>query len=367
MAWLGLLVLGLYISIGLHEFGHYLVAKWRGVGVSVFSIGVGDVLFSWTWRETEFRICLLPIAGYVGPVGDQRNDHRNEAEGRLQHRRHPGLAKSTWTRAHWLRSKKPWEKILFSLGGIAVNLLLAWTFAFLAVLGFGARSSYAPPTISRVLSPSQIKPVVEPGDHILSVEGKETRTWDDVNARLLARKHGPIKLVVERGSQQLTLELDGIKEEKVEAGEIYSPDLHAVGRTIEFQRAHLGVVGSAQEATTQVGSLFLSQFKTIPQVLVGLSSPFDLPHPWAILEVHHQRGPALVELWLLWLVIVNLSLAALNLLPVLPLDGGHVLFYLLEWLGIRVSPKTKQRIANAGGIGLLLLMVVQFLVVFFVR
>ncbi len=186
-----LLLVGTLVLI--HEGGHFLVARWCGVSVKVFSIGVGPRLFGFTRGGTDYRLSALPIGGYVRWVGsDPFADSGNEDE--------------DWIDAKGSFIHKPaWQRLLIVAAGPLTNLILP-LFVFTALFVAGEEQPRA--DIGRVEQASAAALAgVQVGDRIVGVGGTETLTWIDVYEALHAFEGGTLPLQVDRDGTEVSLTL----------------------------------------------------------------------------------------------------------------------------------------------------------------
>jgi len=182
-----LIVLGIMVLV--HEFGHFLVAKWFGVRVEIFSIGLPPRLFGFRRGDTDYRISLLPLGGYVKMAGGEPGDPRTGDPGELT-------------------SRPRWQRILISLAGPGANFLLA--FALMA----GLYMTYN--EVENYLSGAAITDVIphdsaawhagiRPGDHITLFAGIKNPTWEQIEDQAIADANSTVPITVERtinGGQQ---------------------------------------------------------------------------------------------------------------------------------------------------------------------
>ena len=185
-----IVVLGVCITI--HEFGHFAVAKFFKIRVLVFSLGFGPRLFGFTRGGTDYRLCALPLGGYVKMAGETFDeDRQGQPDEFLSHPK--------------------WHRLLVALAGPFMNIALA-----VAIL----TSSYMQgvPVPRHAKQPPVVGPVAEnsiarraglrSGDFIVTVGGNPVRTWEEMEIALGTAPKGPIDLEVERNSERLRLRLD---------------------------------------------------------------------------------------------------------------------------------------------------------------
>lgn len=182
------LILALAVLVGVHEFGHFAVARLFGVRVLRFSIGFGKVIWSRRDRQdTEFAISILPLGGYVSMLGDD-----------------PELLKDLpeEERRRSLPSKPPWQRLLIAFAGPAVNLIFAvLVYWMIHVLG----SERPIPYVSEPVADSPVAQAnITKNERILAVDGKTTRTWSEILIAMAARigDTGELRLTTERTDGQ---------------------------------------------------------------------------------------------------------------------------------------------------------------------
>jgi regulator of sigma E protease len=230
-------VLGVLVFV--HEFGHYAVAKLFRVRIEVFSLGFGKRLVGFRRGETDYRISLLPLGGYVKMAGENPMETRTGDPGEFM-------------------SHPRWQRFLIAIAGPAMNIILA-----VAVLTgvYMFRHEYPayfdkPAELGWVMdnSPAQ-KAGFQTGDRISSIQGKANPTWDDVRYQILGNINQNMAMNVQRGNQTLHLNLTARIPEKEDSdilGDLgMVPQGHAIVRKIE--------VGSpANQAGLQLGDEILS-------------------------------------------------------------------------------------------------------------
>jgi regulator of sigma E protease len=200
--WAFLFVLGVLIFV--HELGHFLMARRLGVRVLTFSLGFGPKLLKFTRGDTEYAISAIPLGGYVKMAGENPDEARSG-------------------RPDEFLSKTKWERFLVYIMGPAMNLLLAFVVTA-AVLYQGAESpayEQEPPIIGAVIENSPgAQAGLRVGDRIVSVGGREMKTWDQFFIEIGTRASRETELVVDRGGRQETIRVTPAPQTKYEVGEI---------------------------------------------------------------------------------------------------------------------------------------------------
>lgn len=181
----------LAILVVTHETGHFVFAKLFGIGVPVYSIGMGPRLFGFRWRGTDYRLSMLPVGGYVrmagaDPFGEEDPDDVVAPEEDFMRR-------------------PVWQRLLVMLGGPMFNLILPLIVMSAVLMG----GEPVPDNVIGTVQPGSIAESVglQPRDRVLEVGGARTVTWTDV-AVAIGDSKGPVELVVARGPERLRVTLD---------------------------------------------------------------------------------------------------------------------------------------------------------------
>jgi regulator of sigma E protease len=326
----------LSVLIVVHEFGHFIVAKWAGVRVEKFSIGFGPVIFGRQFGETEFCVSLLPLGGFVKMAGESPEEARGEA----------------WE----FGSKTLWQKFLIVLAGPLMN-------AFLAFVIFWAIFMVGQPTlttkIGRVLegTPAQEAGLRE-GDRVAAVNGAPVRLWEEVLAAV-HKGESPIIFTVERDGRSRDIsivprlqegrDVFGRKTRAAFVGVAPSNEMTTI-RSGFFEAMLLG----AERVWTLTGMIFYS----LGLMFTGaLSFKDSVTGPIGIFFMTQQAAQMGAVYLFYFMGSLSVSLFVLNLLPIPVLDGGHVLFMLIEKIkGSPLRESVKERMTQGGLILLLALM-----------
>lgn len=321
------------LVVGLHELGHAWVARWLGVPVKIFSIGFGSVL--WCWRDrrgTQWRVSALPLGGYVafGPP--------------LPSKRLIGLMDLPIG---------SWSKVAIASAGPLMNLISAWLFVLVSLCAISIRSE-SPLTVMAVEAGSPAaEAMLEPGDVILGVNDHSLETAESLVSLLSVNPPLSRALSVQRGGERLTAVVvpevvtgeDGLMRGRIGVrlrgdGVVFLGVGDALWRTTELWWA---MVRSVVDGWSQWAA---SAFSTEGiQGMVGIAQTTG----------HAAAGG--VASWFGWLALISVHLGLLNLLPVPPLDGWHILRSLMQEMRISIPLRVEFFLLRAGIFLLLGLMV----------
>lgn len=320
---LALTLLIFCLVVGFHELGHFLFAKLFGISVERFSIGFGPVLLSKKFRGTEYCLSALPLGGYV-------QLYEGEKDGSVA----PGKTS--------FKTAKLWQKVVTFAVGPAFNLLFAAILTVGAVIGYGI-----PEYSTRVGQVAEGSPAqaagLKAGDRIDRVNGVSVRNWEELVQTLGSQPTDrPIELQLNRDGAEKTLSVTPNSESgKPRIG-------IAVGMP---DRRPVGAAKAVQMGSQLTWENFVRVSGAFRDLLTGkLAVKENLGGPVRIMEAgsqHYDQGG--LEGILIFAIMLSLNLAVLNFIPIPPLDGGHVLCFLLTGLlGERLGTKVHQAVATSG-------------------
>jgi regulator of sigma E protease len=332
-------VIGLGLLIVFHEFGHFLLAKVSGVGVLTFSVGFGPKLWVMKKGETEYAISAFPLGGYVKMVGEDPDEEVQQAE----------IEKSF---AH----KSLLKRIAIVVAGPGFNLLLA-VFLFMVVFTF-----YGVPVMSTQVSgvekgsPAERAGIAK-GDRILAIDGDEVKEWEELSKKIKGSGGRALNLQIRRGEETKNITVQPTqKEGRNIFGERKDDWIIGIGSQVSIEKGNPGLaVVKAVYQTYDYAKLTLMAFY---KMLLGDVSPRNIGGPILIAQMAGQQAQEGLGSFLAFLAVLSINLGVLNLLPVPVLDGGHLLFFLVEAV-IRKPVAVKYReVAQQVGICLLALLMV---------
>ena len=328
----------------IHELGHYLVARWLGVGAETFSIGFGREIGGWTdKRGTRWKVGWLPLGGYVKFIGDE---HAASAPGDLSNL-------SPEDRERSFHHRPVWQRFLIVLAGPVSNFLLAILIFAVFFATFGAPRS--PPIVGEV-QPGSAAAVaqIQPGDRIISIGGRETPTFEELRSFAVLRPGEKVTVQFERAQQVREVRLTlGTDIEKDRFGQTFKRGLLGVSPAgIVFER--VPPLRLIPDATTYVVRLTQTMLDALWQIITGRRSVKELGGPLKIAQVAGQQASLGLVAFVSLVALLSINLGFINLLPVPMLDGGHLLFYGIEAVQRRpVSPQA-QDWAFRGGLAVIL-------------
>jgi regulator of sigma E protease len=327
-----------------HELGHYWVGRLCGIRAEAFAIGFGRELFGWTdKRGCRWKVCLLPLGGYVMFAGDRDVASAAAADGPLLPDSFPAA--------------KLWKRALTVVAGPVANFLLA--IVIFAGLAMAYGRSETPPVIAQVMPGTPAAAAgLQVGDRIASIDGRQMAVFDDIPMAVMHRPGEPVRLVVERGTERLNLML--APELHTDDDPFGNPVTRAI---IGIERGpavitEVGLFEAPLVGVRQVWGIVRQTGEVLGQLLTGRRSIKDVGGPLKIAEASGQHMALGASALVLLIAYISISLGVMNLLPMPMLDGGHLLFYAIEAVRRRpVSPMAQEWAYRAGLAAIVLLMI----------
>lgn len=407
-----IVALGLAISIALHEVGHLVPAKLFGVKVTQYMIGFGPTVFSLKRGETEYGVKAIPLGGYISMIGmfPPKNGEKVHADSTGFFK---GLAEDARTasaesitagdekRAFYLLPV--WKRIIVMFGGPFMNLLIGVILFGVLLMGFGTvQPSTTIGTVSACVLPATssrqtceagdpASPAaaagLKPGDRLVSIQGEPVTSWDSSTTVIRDSAGTALSVVVERDGAQKTLTLTPLLSEHYVLGDDDKPVTDASGKAVTTEYGFVGI-GPAGQLVPQpitavlpaVGDNIAGVGKIIinlPQRMVDVANAAfgtgerDPNGPISVVGVGRVAGEiasidsvpfaskaaSIIGL----LASLNIALFVFNLVPLLPLDGGHIAGAL--WEAIRRGFAKLFRRPDPGPVDMAKLMPLTFAVV----
>lgn len=326
---LAVLVFGVLIFI--HELGHYICARLCGVGIHEFAIGMGPQLFGWTSKKTGIRysVRMLPIGGYVSMVGEDEESDREDAFGKCS----------------------VWKRILIVIAGPSMNLLLG----FIAMLVMVTSSGMLAGT-EIVYEPSEEIHVsdaagLDSGDVVLKVGNVRVHTGNELVYEISHQGSEPIDFTVLRGGQKMVVE-DVIFPSSEESGVVFGSCDFKVMR----ERFSVGnVLKHTLFRSLSTVKMIVDSFVDLLRGRYGMEA---MSGPVGITQTMGEAAKSGFSSFLYIFVVITVNLGVFNLFPIPALDGGRLLFLLVEVITRRPINKNVEGIIHFVGLVLMLGLVV---------
>ena len=337
-----IIVLGVLIFF--HEFGHFLIARLFGVGVEKFSLGFGPRLIGKKIGITDYRLSAIPLGGYVKMVGEEPDTEIDPADLPL-----------SFTHKHVAK------RMLIVAAGPVFNILLAvliffgifWTSGtFIMKPSIGAVRAGSPAAAAGLMQ----------GDLITVINGVAINSWDEMAEIINASEGQTLDLSIRR--QESTLDFS-IAPEKVPTQNIFGEEIQRYVIGIEASREsysrEMNPIEAFSESLKQSYRVIELMVVIIAKLIKGDISTDTLGGPIMIAQMAGDSAKAGVGSLIFFIALISINLAVINLLPIPVLDGGHLLFFLIEAIkGSPVSIKVREVSQQVGLFLLILLMILVF-------
>ena len=352
-------VILILVVVFIHEYGHYYFAKKYGVGVTDFSIGFGKELIGWNDKSgTRWKICWIPLGGYVKFFGDRNVFSQADQEELLKKYNKEDQEKLFVTKPLYQRS-------LIVAGGPIANFVLA-IFIFLFIYMFAGKD-FTPAVIDEVQkdSPAEVAGM-QKNDVILEIDNNKVESILDVSKLILMSTSEIVDFKISRYDQEVLLKV----KPKIVAGvdnlgnkinkRIVGIKLSPYNNEINHKR--LGPANALIESVKEVYFVTTSSLKYMGSMLTGSGDSSQLGGPIRIAKISGQVAEFGILPFISMMAYISISLGLINLFPIPLLDGGHLMFYGFEKiLGKPLSQKTQEGFFR---IGMFLLLTLMFFATF---
>lgn len=320
------------VIVFIHEFGHYSIAKWCGVKIEAFSIGFGKELFGWNDRSgTRWKVSALPLGGYVKMFGDS-SEASTPDQNKLEHM-------SPEEKAVSFHFKPLWKKFAIVVAGPVFNFLL--TIAIFTGFLFSYGLETTEPIVGDVMKGSAAAEAgLVSGDRILTIDGKQVAKFSDIPRMIATNLGTQIHITIERNKEpkEVLLIPRSTEEEDALGNKINRPMIGIKSQRLMYKDVGLG--GALLEAVNKTYQITITTFDYLGQMIAGKRSADELKGPLGIAKLSGQAADQGFYTILWFIAMLSANLGMVNLFPIPPLDGGHLLFYTIE--GARGRPMAER-------------------------
>jgi regulator of sigma E protease len=344
----------LTIIVFIHELGHFLVARWCGIRVLVFSIGFGPELIGFNDRRgTRWKISAIPLGGYVKFFGDENAasvpDANAIAAMNPDERNVSFFHKSVGARA-----------AVVAAGPIANFLLAIAIFATIFTI-HGKQEITA--RVARLDAGSAAEAAgFKPGDLVLSIDGRSIETFRDMQEIVSLNAEQPLDFVVDRAGVEVKLHATPrLIEEKDRFGYVYRIGRLGIGAPDtpeDVKTRQLGPIAAIGEATKQTWFVIDQTFTYLGRLAVGRASTQELGGVVRIAQMSGQAASLGFTFLMNFAGLISVSIGLLNLFPIPLLDGGHLLFYAIEAVRGRPLSERVQEVGFRIGFAIIMLLMI---------
>ena len=320
--------------IAIHEFGHFAVAKLCGIQVNEFSIGMGPTLWKKVHKGTQYSLRALPVGGFVALEGEESPESRQAEDTRAEREAEDANPIPPEQRTGIPLPEAPvWQRALVMAAGAFMNFVLG--FVVLIILVAAQDDAITSKT------------VLQAGDEILAVNGRRCFVANDILYELVRTEAYRADFTVKRDGQKVELpdvQFDTWQDENGETHMTLGFSVYGIEKT------PLSVLKEAWNSTLYYGRIV---FTSLADLLRGRESINNLSGPVGIVTAIGQAASYGWQDLLELLALITINLGIFNLLPFPALDGGKVVFLIIEGITGRAVPEKLQSALTVAAFGLL--------------
>ena len=330
----------LTVLVFVHEMGHFLVARRNGVRVEVFSIGFGREIFGWTDKsKTRWKISMIPLGGYVKMFGDA--NAASQPSGDLS-----GMSAEDLEVA--FHTKRLGQRFAIVAAGPLVNFLFAWVILVGLFVTVGQR--FTPPEVGEVIPESAAAVAgMLSGDRIIELNGVAIERFEDVQRLIQPNPEVRVSILVLRNGERVALTaVPELSELTNNLGMTQKIGLLGITRSgVEYVRHGFAV--ALWRAGGEVLFISRATLEALGQIIIGSRSAKELGGPLRIAQMSGAFAEAGLVPTLGFMVMLSVTLGLINLFPIPMLDGGHLMFYIIEFVrGRPLGERTQEYCFRAG-------------------
>ncbi len=325
VAYIAPFVFVLSLVVFFHELGHFLVGRWCGVRVDVFSLGFGPEIFGFVDRHgTRWRLAALPLCGYVKFHGD--------ANGASMTDENASAVMSPEERSVTFFGQNVGKRAAIVAAGPIANFILAIVI-FTGIFFVNGRGILLP-LVDNVTAGSAAEAAgFQPGDLILSIDNKKIDSFEDMQR--VVQTAGDTALTFDVDRQGQTVELVATPRRR----DVVTPfgttrvgvlGVETHGKPENFHIQHYGLIESVGRATSETWFIVARTGSYLGGLVMGRESTDQLSGPIRIAEVSGEMAKIGFAALLNLVAVLSISVGLLNLLPIPLLDGGHLFYYAVE-------------------------------------
>ena len=311
----------LTVLVFVHEYGHYIVARWCGVRVEVFSIGFGpELIGKYDKHGTRWKVSAIPLGGYVKMFGQGANLLEGEA----------GKAMSAEDRKVAFDYKSVWRRMAIVAAGPVANYLFA-ALIFTVIFAVHGKEVAAPVIGETLAGSAAAKAGLQPGDRIVSLNGAAIDDFNEIAEFVQLNLDQEIVIGLERGGTvQTVLVQPTISIEKDTLGNEIRLGRLGIKAAGKSDRIELAVGQAVYEGVTRVFDVSGKMLKGVWQIVTGVRPADEVG---GVLRIGYLSGEiAQIGIWqlIMFAAMLSVNLGLVNLFPIPLLDGGHLTYYCIE-------------------------------------
>jgi len=347
------------IVVFIHEYGHYYFAKKYGVGITDFSIGFGKEIFGWNDKSgTRWKICWIPLGGYVKFFGD-RNVFSESEQSKIINKY------SEEDRKKLFILKPLYQRSIIVAAGPIANYVLA--IIIFIVINLIAGKDMTPAVISEVQKDSPAFAAgMKKSDRIISIDNNKVESILEVSTFINTSTKEKIEFLIHRNDQEISILIKpNLVDGKDSLGNSVKKRMIGIKLTPlnnEFNKQPLSPSKAVYYAVKEVWFVSITSLNYVGKMITGSGDTSQLGGPIRIAKITGQVAEYGIIPFFSIMAYISISLGLINLFPIPMLDGGHLMFYLIEKiLGKPLNQRTQEGFFR---IGLFLLLSLMFFVTF---
>lgn len=310
-----------------HELGHFLLAKWNGIEVIEFSLGMGPRLLSHVWGDTRYSLKLLPIGGSCQMVGEEEASDSASAFG----------------------NKSVWARIAVVAAGPVFNFILAWVLALIIVGSVG----YDNTMVDIIPDSAAAEAGMEDGDQIISINGSRTWLYREVSLYSSLHQGQTATVVFERNGEKQTVVLTPKQSDT-------GAYLYGFSRTVQREKG--GALETVGYSCAEIRYWLKATVESLKMLIGGQVGLEEMSGPVGIVStIGDTYKESRVDGWyyvtmnmIMIAILLSVNLGVMNLLPIPALDGGRLVFLILEAIRGKAIPQEKESMVHFTGFVLLM-------------
>lgn len=310
-----------------HELGHFLLAKWNGIEVIEFSLGMGPRLLSHVWGDTRYSLKLLPIGGSCQMVGEEEASDSAGAFG----------------------NKSVWARIAVVAAGPVFNFILAWVLALIIVGSVG----YDNTMVDIIPDSAAAEAGMEDGDQIISINGSRTWLYREVSLYSSLHQGQTATVVFERNGEKQTVVLTPKQSDT-------GAYLYGFSRTVQREKG--GALETVGYSCAEIRYWLKATVESLKMLIGGQVGLEEMSGPVGIVStIGDTYKESRVDGWyyvtmnmIMIAILLSVNLGVMNLLPIPALDGGRLVFLILEAIRGKAIPQEKESMVHFTGFVLLI-------------
>jgi len=326
----------LTVIVFVHEMGHYLVARWNGIAIQTFSLGFGPELAGFNDRHgTRWKLSAIPLGGYVRFVGDMNAASLPDPEA--------VEALPEEERKRLFINKNVWRRIAVVAAGPIANVIFTFVVLYALLMVYGQYT--IPPVISDVTKGGVAATAgLEAGDKVISVDGYAVRGFEDFQRLISTAPDRPVTVVFERQSVDRTIVMvPDVAEDTDRFGNVHRIGRIGVSRQVSDTDVTLYRPNAVEAVGLTVDQIHFIVDRTVAflgDFFVGRGDVEQLGGPVKVAKVSGEVATLGIVALINLAALLSLNIGLFNLLPVPVLDGGHLLYYVVE--AIRGRPLSQK-------------------------